>query len=68
MNYAKALKIPYDERYTKEYHGMAYLGMARIFVIQNNLVKAKAFYKECLKIAEYNWRIKEAKAELKSIS
>jgi hypothetical protein len=68
INYAKALKIPYDERYTKEYHGMAYLGMARIFVIQNNLVKAKAFYKECLKITEYNWRIKEAKKELKSIS
>ena len=54
-NYAKALKIPSDDRYTKEYHGMAYLGMARIFKKQNDKSKAKAFYKECLKIAEYQW-------------
>lgn len=68
INYAKALKMPNDDRYTKEYHGMAYLGMARIFVIQKDLVKAKALYKQCLKIAEYGWVVKAAKNELKSIS
>jgi hypothetical protein len=68
INYAKALKIPYDDRYTKEYHGMAYLGMARIFVKQKDLVKAKAFYKQCLQIAEYQWVVDAAKTELKKIS
>jgi tetratricopeptide (TPR) repeat protein len=68
INYAKALKIPPDDRYTKEYHGMAYLGMARIFVKQKETGKAKAFYKECLKIAEYDWVVNAAKAELKKIS
>lgn len=68
INYAKALKIPHDDRYTKDYHGMAYLGMARIFVKQKDLVKAKALYKECLKIAEYQWVVDAAKTELKKIS
>jgi hypothetical protein len=68
INYAKALKIPHDDRYTKEYHGMAYLGMARIFVKQKDLGKAKALYKECLQIAEYQWVVDAAKAELKKIS
>jgi tetratricopeptide (TPR) repeat protein len=66
--YAKALKIPLDDRYTKEYHGMAYLGMARIFAKQKDMAKAKAFYKECLKIAEYTWVVNAAKTELKKIS
>jgi ribosomal protein S18 len=68
INYAKALKIPHDDRYTKEYHGMAYLGMARIFVKQREIAKARAFYKECLKIAEYEWVVNAAKTELKKIS
>ncbi len=68
INYAKALKIQHDDRYTKEYHGMAYLGMARIFAKQKDLVKAKAFYKECLKIAEYEWVVEAAKTELKKLS
>ena len=67
-SYAKALKIPMDDRYTKEYHGMAYLGMARIFTKQKDLGKAKAFYKECLKISEYQWVVNAAKSELKKIS
>ncbi|CAN1562994.1 hypothetical protein MCERE19_02744 [Spirosomataceae bacterium] len=67
-NYAKALKIPHDDRYTKEYHGIAYLGMARIFVKQKDLVKARAFYKQCLQIAEYLWIVDAAKSELKKIS
>ncbi len=67
-NYAKALKIPHDNRYTKEYHGIAYLGMARIFVKQKDLVKAKAFYKQCLQTAEYLWIVDAAKSELKKIS
>lgn len=68
INYAKALKIAHDDRYTKEYHGMAYLGMARIFVKQKDMTKAKAFYKECLKISGYEWVINAAKTELKKIS
>ena len=67
-SYAKALKIPHDDRYTKEYHGMAYLGMARIFKAKKNIIKAKTFYKECLKIAEYKWVVEAAKAELKTLS
>jgi hypothetical protein len=66
-NYAKALKMPLDDRYTKEYHGMAYLGMARIFAKQKDISKAKTFYKECLKIAEYEWVVNAAKTELKKI-
>jgi tetratricopeptide (TPR) repeat protein len=68
INYAKALKIAHDDRYTKEYHGMAYLGMARIFAKQKDMTKAKAFYKECLKISGYEWVINAAKTELKKIS
>lgn len=63
--YAKALKLPMDDRYTREYHAMAYLGMARIFKSQNEFSKAKLFYKECLGITEYDWIIKAAKEEIK---
>jgi tetratricopeptide (TPR) repeat protein len=65
--YAKALKIKMDERFTKEYHGMAYLGMARIFVLKKDNSKAKAFYKKCLEISEYNWVVAAATKELKVI-
>jgi hypothetical protein len=66
-NYAKALKITADDRHTKDYHAMAYLGLGNIFKSENSDAKAKAMYKESVKIAEYKWIIEKAKAELKTI-
>ncbi len=66
--YAKALKLLRDDRYTKEYHGMAFLGMARIFSQQNEIVKAKSFYKNCLEVSEYEWVVQAAKKELKKLN
>lgn len=66
--YAKALKLPRENRYTKEYHGMAFLGMARIFSQQNEISKAKIFYKNCLEVSEYEWVVQAAKKELKNLN
>ncbi|MBK6976293.1 MAG: hypothetical protein IPH28_03570 [Cytophagaceae bacterium] len=66
-SYARVLKFSPEERFTKEYRSMAYLGMARIFKAQNNPAKAKLFYKECLKNTGYNWIKKAANIELKSL-
>ncbi|MCA0366340.1 MAG: hypothetical protein LCH67_20045 [Bacteroidetes bacterium] len=66
-SYARVLKFTPEERFTKEYRSMAYLGMARIFKAQNNKEKARLFYKECLKNTAYVWIKKEANSELKSL-
>lgn len=66
--YAKALQLTSDDRYTKEYHGMAFLGMARIFSQQNEISKAKIFYKNCLEVSEYEWVVQAAKKELKNLN
>jgi tetratricopeptide (TPR) repeat protein len=62
--YYEAIQMPPDERYTKEYHGMAYLGLARIYKAKKDLVKSKANYKKCLEIAEYQWVVEAAKSEI----
>jgi hypothetical protein len=66
-NYAKALKLPYEDRYTKDYHAMAYLGIGNIFVKEKNMSLAKTFYKQSLEIAEYKWIIEKANIALKAI-
>jgi hypothetical protein len=66
-NYAKAIKIPRDDRHTKDYHAMAYLGLGNILKKENSDAKAKAMYKESIKIAEYKWIIETAKTELKTL-
>lgn len=63
--YANALKMTPDERYTKDYYAMAYLGLARIFEQNGDNAKAKIFYKKALDYAEYPWLINQAKTGLK---
>ncbi|QRR01958.1 ABC transporter substrate-binding protein [Dyadobacter sandarakinus] len=60
--YLLAIKASYDDQYTKEYHAMAYAGLARIASRANNKAKAKEYYKKCLDKAEYRALIREAKA------
>jgi tetratricopeptide (TPR) repeat protein len=60
--YLLALKTPHDAQYTKEYHAMAYAGLARIAARAGDKGKAKDYYKKCLGKAEYRSVIKEAKA------
>lgn len=63
--YLSALKIPHDSQYTREYHAMAYAGLARIAHRENKKALARNYYKKCLEKAEYKSIIKEAKAYLK---
>jgi tetratricopeptide (TPR) repeat protein len=63
--YQAALKIPYDDEHTKEYHAFAYAGLARIAARANNRAKAVAYYKKMENVAEYEGLIKEAKQFLK---
>ncbi|KAA6441625.1 ABC transporter substrate-binding protein [Dyadobacter flavalbus] len=60
--YLLALKTPHDDQYTKEYHALAYAGLARISARAGNRQKAKDYYKKCLEKAEYRAVIKEAKS------
>ncbi|NDU96972.1 tetratricopeptide repeat protein [Spirosoma terrae] len=60
--YEKALKLPFSEAYTKEYHGFAYSGIARIAARANDRNRAKMFYKKALAVSEYKSLIREAKA------
>ncbi|WP_461141615.1 tetratricopeptide repeat protein [Spirosoma pomorum] len=61
-NYQAALKLPFNEAYTKEYHAMAYAGLARVAARDNNRNQAKAYYKKVLSVGAYKSLIKEAKA------
>ncbi len=63
--YLAALKTPYDAQYTKEYHAMAYAGLARIADRSGDQQKAKEFYKKCLDLAQYKSVVKEAREYLK---
>ncbi len=60
--YLLALRTPYDDQYTKEYHAMSYAGLARIANRAGNKGKAREYYKKCLEKAEYSSTIAEAKA------
>ena len=60
--YWASFKFQHDEHYTKNYHAMAYAGIARIYNRQNDKIKAKEFYKKCLDIADYKGIKEEAEA------
>ncbi|WP_373515565.1 tetratricopeptide repeat protein [Persicitalea sp.] len=63
-HYLTALKTPHDAQYTKEYHAMAYAGLARIADRSGNQSKAKEYYKKCLDLADYKSVRREAKEYL----
>ncbi len=63
--YQKATQMPFDERFTKDYHALAYLGIARIAKRQGNREKMKANINKALKIAEYASTVKEAESLFK---
>ena len=59
--YEAAIKLPINDPYTKEYRAFAYAGLARIADRANDPVRAKAWYKKVLAVAEYKGVIREAK-------
>ncbi len=63
-HYTNALKTTYDAQYTREYHAMAYAGLARIADRSGNKQQAKEYYKKCLDLAVYKSVIREAKGYL----
>jgi len=52
-HYQAAVREKYMVPYTKEYHAMAYAGLARIAARSNNRSLAKAYYQKALNLAEY---------------
>jgi len=61
----KGIKMPFDERLTKDYHALAYMGLARIARRAGELSSMKDYAKKALKMAEYKSTIAEVKAMLK---
>lgn len=59
--YQIALRLPFNDPYTKEYHAFAYAGLARIAARANDQNRAKINYKKALAIAQYKSLIREAK-------
>ena len=65
-SYRAALSLPFNYPYTKEYHAMAYAGLARIAARANDRNLARTFYKKALSVSQYKALIREAKAYAKS--
>jgi tetratricopeptide (TPR) repeat protein len=63
--YEKAVKLPYEERFSKEYWAMAYLGLGRIHQRAGQVAKAKECFKKAAKTAEYEINKAETKRWLK---
>lgn len=61
----KGVNFPFDERFTKDYHALAYLGLARIAKRAGENDKMKEYAKKASKMAEYKSTLAEAKAMLK---
>jgi tetratricopeptide (TPR) repeat protein len=61
----KGVKMPFDERFTKDYHALAYMGLARIAKRAGEADKMKEYAKKASKMAEYKSTLAEAKAILK---
>ena len=61
----KGIKMPFDERFTKDYHALAYMGLARIAKRAGENDKMKEYAKKASKMAEYKSTLAEAKAILK---
>ena len=64
-SYQAALRQPFDDEYTKEYHAFAYAGLARIALRAGDRKKAGTNYKKVEDLAEYKALLKEAKAFFK---
>jgi hypothetical protein len=61
----KGVKMPFDERLTKDYHALAYLGLARIAKRAGAVNNMKEYAKKAVKMAEYKSTLAEVKALLK---
>ena len=61
----KGIKMPFDERFTKDYHALAYTGLARIAKRAGDLEKMREYAKKASKMAEYKSTLAELKAILK---
>ena len=61
----KGVRMPFDERFTKDYHALAYMGLARIAKRAGETEKMKEYAKKASKMAEYKATLAEAKAILK---
>lgn len=65
--YAAALRLrAYDRRYTQDYYGMAYAGLARLAAREGKAEDARRFYRKALELAEYASTRREAKHYLKN--
>ncbi len=65
--YGVALRLrAYDRRYTQDYYGMAYAGLARLALREGRKEDAKHLYKKALELAEYESTRREAKNYLKN--
>ncbi|AUD07471.1 hypothetical protein CWM47_24765 [Spirosoma pollinicola] len=60
--YELALRQPFNDPYTKEYHAFAYAGLARIAARANDRNRARMNYKKALAVGQYKALIREAKA------
>lgn len=63
--YQAALRLPFDDEYTKEYRAFAYAGLARIASRAGDRKKATLYYKKVQDTAEYKGLLKEANLSLK---
>ncbi|MFM1913482.1 MAG: hypothetical protein RIR51_1325 [Bacteroidota bacterium] len=57
--YLKSTKLPYEEKYTREYRGMAYLGLARINNKRGNAANKNKYLNLSKGHCEYKRNIKE---------
>jgi Tfp pilus assembly protein PilF len=65
VRYQAVLKVPYDEKFTQDYHALAHAGLARIAHRSGNRAEARRRYQQALKLAEYKSTIEEAKGYLR---
>ncbi len=65
--YKNTIKIPIDVRYTQDYHAMAYLGLGRIYIRENNKALAKQYLNKALDLSEYQSTDNEAKRLLNGL-
>ncbi|WP_266367557.1 tetratricopeptide repeat protein [Tellurirhabdus rosea] len=63
--YQAALKIPFSEEFTREFHGHALAGLARLAARSGNKNLAKQYYRKMLDVAQYKSNLREARAYLK---
>jgi len=59
--YLKSLEFPFEERFTKDIRGLAYLGLARIARKKGNSYKVKQYQRLAKEIVEYKNSLEELK-------